>query len=57
VSVKELITHEFAWGEAGRAFENVKARRGVKSVILGPGVGGDVDMGTEKGLTLLSASL
>ena len=41
VSVKELITHEFAWGEAERAFENVAARKGVKSVIYGPG--GDVD--------------
>jgi L-iditol 2-dehydrogenase len=65
VSVKELITHEFQWGEAGRAFENVKARRGVKSVIYGPGVGGGdggdsgrvVLAGGKQESALLSASL
>ncbi|PLB50309.1 GroES-like protein [Aspergillus steynii IBT 23096] len=37
ISLEGLITHEFAFSEAEDAFKNVAARRGIKSVIYGPG--------------------
>lgn len=36
VSVKELITHIFAFEEAEKAFENAARQQGIKSIILGP---------------------
>jgi L-iditol 2-dehydrogenase len=38
VGVKELITHRFDFIEAERAFETVKKREGIKSIIRGPDV-------------------
>ncbi|XPS72387.1 hypothetical protein M3J09_004552 [Ascochyta lentis] len=38
VRLDSLITHEFAFEEAEKAFENVASRAGIKSVIYGPGV-------------------
>lgn len=38
VSLSELITHEYAFTEAEKAFENVASKAGIKSVIYGPGI-------------------
>jgi L-iditol 2-dehydrogenase len=38
VSVRNLVTHEFDFDQAGDAFNNVLQRTGIKSVIYGPGV-------------------
>lgn len=38
VSVKDLITHEYDFEDAEKAFINVSERIGIKSVIYGPGV-------------------
>jgi len=44
VSVKELITHTFAFDRAQEAFEGVLARQGIKSIIYGPGVSNSMNM-------------
>jgi L-iditol 2-dehydrogenase len=36
VSVKELITHKYAFSEAETAFKNVERREGIKTIIHGP---------------------
>lgn len=41
IRVAGLVTHEFSFSEAEEAFKNVAARRGIKSVIYGPGFDGD----------------
>jgi L-iditol 2-dehydrogenase len=38
VHLDSLITHEFAFEEAEKAFQNVAGRAGIKSIIYGPGV-------------------
>jgi L-iditol 2-dehydrogenase len=38
IGLDELITHEFSFSEAESAFNNVKERNGIKTVIYGPGV-------------------
>ena len=38
VRVSDLVTHEFEFDEAGRAFETVGRREGIKSIVYGPGV-------------------
>lgn len=38
VRLDSLITHEFAFEDAEKAFQNVAGRSGIKSVIYGPGV-------------------
>lgn len=38
IRLHELITHEFPFLEAEKAFENVAGRVGIKTVIYGPGV-------------------
>lgn len=38
VSLKRLITHEFSFEEAEKAFVNVSERKGIKTLILGPDV-------------------
>ena len=38
VSLKELITHRYAFSEAETAFENVEQRHGIKTIIYGPDV-------------------
>lgn len=43
VSLKRLVTHEFSFMEAEKAFVNVSERKGIKTLILGP----DVDAGFE----------
>lgn len=40
VRVDSLITHEFAFTEAEKAFQNVAGRSGIKSIIYGPGIDG-----------------
>lgn len=42
VSLRELITHRYAFSEAEAAFENVEQRRGIKTIIYGPGVRGSL---------------
>lgn len=46
VRVDRLITHEYAFEDAEKAFQNVASRNGIKSVIYGP----DVDMALAGGL-------
>lgn len=43
ISLKELITHTYAFEEAEKAFENVVQRRGIKTIIYGPGIHGSLD--------------
>lgn len=38
VRVKDLITHEFAFDDAEKAFLNVSQRVGIKTIIYGPGI-------------------
>ncbi|KAF2183299.1 sorbitol dehydrogenase [Zopfia rhizophila CBS 207.26] len=38
ISLKNLITHEFEFSEAGKAFVNVSKRQGIKTIIYGPDV-------------------
>lgn len=38
VHLEELITHEYQFAEAEKAFDNVAERRGIKTIIYGPGV-------------------
>lgn len=38
VSLAGMVTHQYAFEEAGRAFENVEQREGIKSIIFGPDV-------------------
>lgn len=38
VRLNSLITHEYAFEDAERAFENVASRAGIKSIIYGPDV-------------------
>lgn len=38
VKVEGLITHDFDFSEAEKAFKNVAGRQGIKSVIYGPGI-------------------
>ncbi|THY92312.1 GroES-like protein [Aureobasidium pullulans] len=38
VSLKSLVTHEFSFEEAEKAFINVAERKGIKTLILGPNV-------------------
>lgn len=38
VGVRDMITHQFALGEAEKAFMNVAGRNGIKTIIYGPGV-------------------
>lgn len=42
VGVRDMITHEFAFGEAEKAFMNVAGRNGIKTIIYGPGVDASV---------------
>lgn len=38
VTLKRLVTHEFSFEEAEKAFVNVSDRKGIKTLILGPNV-------------------
>lgn len=38
IRLGDLITHEFSFSEAEKAFNNVAGRSGIKTVIYGPGV-------------------
>jgi L-iditol 2-dehydrogenase len=38
VSLKRLVTCEFSFEEAEKAFVNVSERKGIKTLILGPNV-------------------
>jgi L-iditol 2-dehydrogenase len=38
-----LITHEFSFEEAEKAFVNVSERKGIKTLILGPNVDADFE--------------
>jgi L-iditol 2-dehydrogenase len=38
VSLKRLVTHEFSFEEAEKAFVNVSERKGIKTLILGPNI-------------------
>lgn len=38
IRLGDLITHEFPFSEAEKAFSNVAGRNGIKTVIYGPGV-------------------
>lgn len=42
VRLESLITHEFAFEDAEKAFQHVAKRAGIKSVIYGPDVDGDL---------------
>jgi L-iditol 2-dehydrogenase len=43
ITLKELITHTYAFEEAEKAFENVVQRQGIKTVIYGPDIHGSLD--------------
>lgn len=38
VNLHGMVTHQYAFEDAQQAFENVVERRGIKSIIFGPGV-------------------
>lgn len=38
VSLRDMVTHEFRFQEAEKAFTNVLGRKGIKTIIYGPGV-------------------
>ena len=38
IQLATLVTHEFQFSEAEKAFNNVHERNGIKSIIYGPGV-------------------
>jgi L-iditol 2-dehydrogenase len=38
ICLEELITHEYLFADAEKAFNNVVARNGIKTIILGPGI-------------------
>ena len=44
LSLKELITHRYNFGEAEKAFENVELRQGIKTIIYSPDVSGSLDI-------------
>jgi L-iditol 2-dehydrogenase len=48
VRLMNLITHEFSFSEAEKAFNNVAERAGIKTVVYGPGVDKTMAIRTEE---------